>query len=143
MARPCIVLDTNVLVSALLTPGDCRRIVDLWMYHTSFDVVTCPRLILELERVLRRKKIRACVSPSASDALLSVLTVGALRFPDPVASLFRLRDRNDEFVAQLALDAAADLLVSGDRDVLALGNQDTFSCVAPCDGVAIIERWCE
>jgi predicted nucleic acid-binding protein len=113
------------------------------MQNPCFDVVTCPRLILELETVLRRRKIRACVSHRASDALLSALTVGALWFPDPVASSFRLRDRNDEFVAQLAFDADAELLVSGDRDVLALGRQDNFSCVAPRDGVAIIERWCE
>lgn len=143
MARPRIILDTNVLVSALLTPGDCRQIVDSWMHRTCFDIVTCPRLTLELERVVRRRKIRAYVSLRASDALLSALTVGALWFPDPVASSFRLRDGSDEFIAQLALDAEAELLVSGDRDVLTLGHQDTFRCIAPRDGVAIIERWCE
>lgn len=142
MAHRRVVVDTNVFVSALLTPGNCRAIVELWIVNRCFDLVMCPRLFGELETVLRRRKIRALVSALAGDALLSVLVLGAIWHADPTPSTRRLRDANDEFVAQLALDAQADLIISGDRDLSQPIGAESSLCLAPRDALALVTRWC-
>jgi putative PIN family toxin of toxin-antitoxin system len=142
MAGQRVVVDTNVFVSALLTPGNCRTIVDLWVQDQCFELVMCPQLFGELEKVLHRRKIRSLVSASTCDALLSALVLGALWLADPLRTASRLRDANDEFVLQLAVDAEAELLISGDQDLLSLGEQETFICSAPHAALALLRRWC-
>jgi putative PIN family toxin of toxin-antitoxin system len=112
-----VVLDTNVLVSALLTDGACREIVRLWIDESTFEVATCPQLFGELSRVLQRPKIRRYATSSAADALLGLVAVAAEWWPDPVRSVRRTRDVMDDHVVQFALDVGADLLVSGDSDM--------------------------
>lgn len=142
MTRRRVVVDTNIFVSALLTPGNCRGIIELWLDHRCFDLVMCPRLFDELELVLRRRKISSLVSAPACNALLSMLVLGAVWHADPTPTARRLRDANDEFVAQLALDAQAELIISGDRDLSQPIGADSSLCLAPRDALALLTRWC-
>ncbi|MDQ3629985.1 MAG: putative toxin-antitoxin system toxin component, PIN family [Actinomycetota bacterium] len=57
-----VVLDPNVLVSALISPsGPPREIVDAWIAER-FDLVVSPALLAELDGVLARPKFRRWVS---------------------------------------------------------------------------------
>ena len=53
-----VVVDTNVWVSAVLTPGPPREVIDLWVSRSTIEVVMCLELYEEIAEVLlQREKI--------------------------------------------------------------------------------------
>jgi len=53
-----VVLDANVLVSAVIAQGVSAELLDRWLTDRPFEVVVCPILIAELREVLARPKFR-------------------------------------------------------------------------------------
>ncbi len=56
------VLDTNVLVSAVIARGVSRQLFNAWRNNRVFDLIVCPMLLGELSGVLRRERFRAIVT---------------------------------------------------------------------------------
>jgi probable toxin-antitoxin system toxin component, PIN family len=117
-----VVLDVNVLVSALLSrAGAPGRLLALWL-EGAFELVVSEELLAELGRALAYPKLREHISPEdAADfiALLrstAAMVAGAER-PDPIS-----RDPGDDYLLALA-KASASVLVSGDRDLLVLAPE--------------------
>ncbi len=104
-----VVLDTNVLVSGLLSEtGPPARIVDLWA-GGEIVAVTDPRIEREYHDVLARPSLR--LDATAVDEVLDLL-----EYAEQVVALplpFRLPDANDEPFLEVAVAAAADALVTG------------------------------
>jgi putative PIN family toxin of toxin-antitoxin system len=118
---PRAVLDTNVLVSALISPGGPSAALLLELRAGSFELVTSQLLLEELSDVLARPKLRPHVSPQEAAAFVELVRAEATVLDDPAPSVFALTaDPDDEFLVDLARAASADVLVSGDRHVLAL-----------------------
>ena len=118
---PRAVLDTNVLVSALISPGggSARLLVEL--RSGAFELVLSPLLLLELREVLRRDKFRRYVSEAEADAYVELIRSEGIVRPDPASSLEPLSaDPDDEYLIDLARDAQADALVTGDNHLLDL-----------------------
>ena len=81
----------------------------------------------ELVRVLAYPKFRLSAADreeSLADYLPYTTTV---RIPDPPPSVPECRDPFDVMFLELALIGKAKILVSGDRDLLALAGQTNFS----------------
>jgi putative PIN family toxin of toxin-antitoxin system len=117
-----VVLDVNVLISALLSrAGAPGRLIALWL-EGAFELVVSEELLAELVRALAYPKLREHISrEDASDfiALLRAtasMLAGAER-PDPIS-----RDPGDDYLVALA-KASASVLVSGDRDLLLLAPE--------------------
>jgi putative PIN family toxin of toxin-antitoxin system len=117
-----VVLDVNVLISALLSrAGAPGRLIALWL-EGAFELVVSEELLAELGRALAYPKLREHISrEDASDfiALLRAtasMLAGAER-PDPIS-----RDPGDDYLLALA-KASASVLVSGDRDLLLLAPE--------------------
>lgn len=112
-----LVLDTNVLVSALFRDGNERRVLldCLGGQHT---LVTSPFILDELGRALRETfgvpedKVGACLGTVASRAEI----VDPDRGVEATAS-----DPGDDRVVAAALAAEADAVVTGDSDLLDVG----------------------
>lgn len=111
-----VLLDTNVLVSAMLFGGLPQDLVER-AFRGEFELVTSDALLDELEGVLRDRFERPSVLARAlRDELASAADV---RRP---ADLPRVtRDPADEMVLAAALDGRADRIVTGDKDLLVLG----------------------
>lgn len=129
------VLDTNVFVSGLLTPeGTPARALDAWR-QGRYILATSPALVTELVAVLSHPRIRARFSITAHDLerLLSLLRHDALLVPgrNRLAAGTVPADPADEAVLACALDARADLVVSGDRHLLDLGAFRGIPVVTP------------
>ncbi len=116
-----LVADTNVLVSALLWQGTPGRLIELAGEHEC-RLFTSRALLDELSEVLHRKKLAKQVLSTGLTAaqmlhnyqrLASVVT--ARRLAQQVS-----RDADDDAVLACALAAQADLIVSGDADLLVL-----------------------
>lgn len=116
------VLDTNVLVAALLSPrGAPAGLLRRWL-EGAFEVVVSPLLLAELQRVLAYPKIRTRVSEAEAEAFVAPLTAGATLVEDPGgASPARMPDPKDDYLVALA-EASRSVIVSGDQHLLSFAG---------------------
>lgn len=121
-----IVLDANVLVAAFGARGLCEALMEVCLQ--SHRIVLSEHL-LEESRVALVKKF--ATPPSLVDEILGFLREHVeLVEPAPVEA-DRCRDPDDRPVLGTVLAGAAELLVSGDRDLLVLGSFGDASIVTP------------
>lgn len=120
-----IVIDTNVLVSALLSKkGAPSQILDAWRKR-KFLVVTNEAAILEVERVLGELKSTGKYALSNEDiaTVSNLLRKDTLIVPgDSDTSGAILEDPDDEKFLSIALDGDAEIIISGDKHLLDLGT---------------------
>lgn len=107
--------DTNVLASAFGTRGLCADVLRLIL--AEHELVTAEVVLEELRRVLRRK----FGVPAAMVEEIENFLRGYHVEPRPgnVPNL-RLGDRNDLLVVGSALNAQAEILITGDQEMLSL-----------------------
>ena len=134
---PRAVLDTNVLVSALISPGCPSAALLLEIRAGAFDLVASPALLAELREVLGREKFRRYVTEAEAVAYVDLIRHEATILDDPVPSARPLSaDPGDEYLVDLARAAAADVLVSGDAHLLDL--RDRLPVMAPAEFLATL-----
>lgn len=131
MAKLCIVLDTNVLLSGTAYPGSIPgKIVSAWR-GGELDVVLSQYILDELQRVLPRLNHRLGWSSAEIRDFVDSLTFLA-DLVDPIqVSEPLLRDGADQPVLGTFLAANASYLVTGDKDLLALSAQ--YPIVKPAE----------
>jgi putative PIN family toxin of toxin-antitoxin system len=119
-----VVLDPNVLISALLTPRGASAGILLHLRAGAFELVTSPMLIAELGVVLRRDKFRPYVTLDEVDAFVELIRRESTSMLDPEPADVPLSaDPGDEYLIQLARTARADALVSGDPHLTRLRSR--------------------
>lgn len=108
------VLDPGVLISALISgKGAPRSLLWLWL-EGSFELVVCPTLLAELERVLLRPKFRRYVTDRELRAYIALLRRLTPSEPDPHVTTGLTPDPADDYIVALARAAQAHFIVSGD-----------------------------
>ena len=124
-----IVIDTSVLVSFLIdndsVPG--RAVSRVIEHHTP---LLSAETLRELLRVLARPRLQRYLDPRAAAEAVTLLT----RIAETVPTASRLeicRDPDDNGILELALDGRADLVVTGDSDLLALVEFRDVRIVTP------------
>lgn len=135
MATLRVVLDTNVLLSGIAYPASVPgKILAAWR-HGSVEVLLSDYILDELRRVLPRLAHRHGLSASEIDDLVDALSIQAELIQPAPGSDLDLRDPNDQDVLGTLLAAlqtsAADYLITGDKDLLALA--DRHPIVTPAD----------
>ena len=125
-----VVLDTNVIVAALVATGLCHEVVVRAL--GACTVVASTPLLDELERTLGAK---FTLGPAAN-AFLEQLHV-RLRLVDPVPLPAPVsRDADDDVVLATAVAAGAVVIVTGDQDLLVLGRYREIDIVSPREFLA-------
>ena len=121
-----LLLDTNVLASAFATRGLCA---DVLRVALSDHELVVPEVALdELRRVLRTKfKVPQPLVAEIESLLREHDVVPRPRSPGPV----RLRDSSDEWILASAIAGRADVIVSGDGDLLTLGRTGPVPVLSP------------
>ena len=121
-----VFVDTNVLVSAFATRGLCADLLrHLLVEH---ELMTGEVNIRELRRVLKTKLRVPKDAVAAIEELLRDQTI----VPRPKKQLpLKIRDPDDAWVLASAVDGAADLLVTGDRDLLDIALKAPLRIVDP------------
>ena len=119
-----VVLDPNVLISALLTPRGASARIVLHLRTGAFELVTSPALLAELRAVLRRDKFRPYVSLDEAEEFVELIRRESTSMEDPEPPAVPLsEDPGDEYLIQLARAARADALVSGDPHLTRLRSR--------------------
>ena len=105
-----LVVDTNVVVSALLSPrGAPGRVLDL-VLGRALDLAVDDRILAEYRAVLSRARFG--FDPADVEALMTFLAATAVpAFARPLST--RLPDEADEAFLEVAIAARADALVTG------------------------------
>ena len=138
MARVRIVLDTNVVLSALLWRGTPHHLLATIGQRSNIQLYSSTALLEELADVLTRPsatKRLALIGRSARDVLADY--VEAIELVEP-ASVPRVvaGDVDDDQVIAAAVAARADLIVSGERQhLLPLGSQQGIDIVDAAEAV--------
>lgn len=111
------VLDTNILVSALLVPaGFAGEIYRAW-HEGSFTLLTCEEQVEELRDTLHKPRIAALIKPHRAGRLVNELRELAelIKSLPPVR---RSPDPEDDFLLGLCEAGRSDYLVTGDKSGL-------------------------
>jgi putative PIN family toxin of toxin-antitoxin system len=135
------VVDTNVIVSALIRPKGTAGILWRRICEGAFTAVFSSELIDEIAAVLRHPKIRAKYRTSPKD-LEDIAALFALR-GDLVTCQERVRlcrDPDDDFLLETAVSGNAGYIVTGDEDLLALRKFRQIKIVKPAAFLARIEK---
>ena len=135
------VIDTNVLVSGLFWHGAPHTLLEQVRAGT-LVLISSPVLLTELENVIGRAKFDAILTRSATsrEQTLTELRQCAEIIEPPPLALPVCRDPDDDAVLALALAAQADLIVSGDDDLLALKHYQGIPITTPAQAVQLIVR---
>ena len=126
-----VVLDTNAVLSALVFgKGPAAQLRAAWQ-RGDFVPLVSTAAVQELVRVLAYPKFR--LETAAQEELLADYLPHTLvvRIPEPPPSVPACRDAFDLPFLHLAAAGHADVLVSGDADLLALASQVRFTIIAP------------
>ncbi len=119
--KPKVVIDTNVIVSGILTRnGYSAKIIDAWMTGKYFVPVISNELISEIKEVLQRPKIKNRLSthPKNIKLILGRLINQSekITIKKTVDGLFS--DSKDHFLLELAVTADAKIIVTGDSGII-------------------------
>ena len=136
-----IVLDTNVVLSALLWRGTPYRLLDAIQQRSSTQLYSSTALLEELTDVLTRlsaTKRLALIEKTAATVLADYVEVIELIAPTTVPRVVP-GDIDDDQVIAAAVAAQADLIVSGDRKhLLPLGSHAGIAIVEVAEALRLI-----
>jgi len=134
------VLDTNVIVSAVLSPGNPPDSILRASRRGAFDLVTSAPLLRELSEVLGRPPIAERLGWTAEErASFIAALAGFAVIVAPQKSLQVVKaDPADNRVLEAAAAGSADYAVSGDHHLLELGSYEGIPIVTPARFAAIL-----
>jgi putative PIN family toxin of toxin-antitoxin system len=127
-----LVLDTNVVISALLWGGTPERLIVL-AGDGAIELITSHALLAELERLLGRPKLAAQLERkglSAQEVLARYVELAQVIDASPIEEA-RLRDPDDAAVLACALAGHVNAIVSGDADLQTLGTYNGIPVLSP------------
>lgn len=132
MRRPRVVLDTNVLISAILFGGPPRKVLAMVVAGRIDGLLSVP-ILDELKGVLQRRK--SGFSPAQALRVVEELH-GLCTLVDPTSTIDEITsDEADNRVLECTVEGRADFVVSGDRDLLRLGVYRGIQILSPRDAL--------
>ena len=137
MANHRVVLDTNVLLSAILFGGKPEQILND-VIAGRIDCVLSLEILDELSAVLQRPKFGF----SANQCLHIVEELHqACEIIKPSIELsIRISDQDDLIILECAVYAGADYIISGDSDLTELHPFNNIQILTPSDYLDRIEK---
>jgi len=110
-----VVVDTNVFISGILFGGNPKQIIEAWL-NKKYIFCLSPELKAEIINKLQGKFFLPIPVIQTIEEVLDDKTEKYI----PKKKIFICKDATDNFLLELALEAQADYLISGDKLVLKL-----------------------
>lgn len=132
-----IVLDTNTLVSAIGWEGPPARILRACRAGR-FDLITSPRLLEELTRVLTYPKLRVIAQhPELPEVLKWLHAAEHVVYPKKTLGIITV-DPPDNRILEAGMEGQVDAVISGDEHLLRLKIFEGIPIVSPA---TFCRRW--
>ena len=129
-----VVLDTNVFISAILTPGNPRKILEFARKDTSLTLFISEFILWGIERILKRKI--GMEDFQILTILDSIRDIAVFVSPNIVLSVIE-RDDSDNRILECAIEAKAEYIVSGDDHLLSLKEYNGIKILTPSQFINI------
>lgn len=120
-----VVIDSNVLISAVIWGGKPGRIIKRWR-EGLFTLFISPFILVEVAKFLEDYGITEEVRQKITDELKRKTTRII-----PTRQVKITRDRKDNEILDLCLAAKADYLITGDKDLLVLKSFKKTKILSP------------
>lgn len=134
-----VVVDTNVLISALLSPaGTPRRVLDR-LAGINATLLFSDATFAELATRLAKPKFDAYRSKEQMNAFLDWLAT-ASEWVNPNLEVSACRDPSDNKFLSLAICGEADYLITGDRDLLSLDSFEGVPIGRPSGFMGVVSN---
>ena len=130
-----VVLDTNQHISAIIRPnGHPAQIVELWRIGLIELAISSP-ILEEFEVVVHRPRIQQKYNLSDADIAeyFDVLRTFAILVPGTIIVNAVPDDPDDNIIIACAIEAEADVIISGDQHLLSLGAHQDIPIVRAVD----------
>ncbi len=132
------VLDTNLIISYLLTNGDTiSRVMTHWK-QDNFVYLQSPQIFDELLDVINRPRLRRYMKTSPQP-LLDLIEKDAEYTSGELVLPGACRDPKDDKFIACAVEGNADYIVSGDNDLLDLGAYQNVQIMRVWDFLTILD----
>jgi putative PIN family toxin of toxin-antitoxin system len=117
------VLDVNVIISAVLSPGGApAKILRAWL-DGEFEFVASESLLSELDRALAYPKLRSRIEASSAQGLVEFIRREAKMTGDPDGQpTVHSPDPGDDYLISLGASAGA-VIISGDGHLLGIAHE--------------------
>lgn len=135
-----VVLDTNVIISALLSPtGAPAQVLDYWR-EGLFTVISSPQLIDELKRALTYSRVVKYLKLSDED--IDLFLKYFRQFSEVVEPDFSLdilkEDPDDNRVLECAAAGSAAYIITGDKHLVAFEEFRGMVILSPIHFISVI-----
>jgi hypothetical protein len=134
------VLDTNLIISAAITPqGQVSQILTAWR-NGLFELITSPQIIEEMRWVLFSKKImkkRSLSRRRINDLLTEIRKTSGLVKPKITIKAVKDDPDDDKFI-EVAVTAKADCIVSGDKHLKDLKSYQGIKILSAAEFMVIL-----
>jgi putative PIN family toxin of toxin-antitoxin system len=112
-----VVIDTNVLVSAAIKHNSPPEAV-IHVVRVRRTLLTSTATSAEFHRTISRPRLARVIDPTVHDAVLDLMAAAeSILITEHIAAC---RDPKDDKFLELAVNGRADVIVTGDADLLAL-----------------------
>jgi uncharacterized protein len=114
-----VIIDTNILVSAVLKDRDPERVIQFIADNPQFEWVASQEILTEYKEVLSRRKFR--LTEAVKSDWFSLLDV-AVTIVEVAVYVDFPTDPKDAMFLACAIAADADLIITGDTDLFQAEN---------------------
>ena len=121
-----VILDTNILVSALVFGGNPVKVL-LLALNKRIQVITSPILLSELTDIISKKFPLSLEDMQLLEKEMKKKFV--IVHPSKILSI--VRDEDDNRVLEVAVEGKCDVIVTGDEDLLELGHYKNIKIMTP------------
>ena len=136
MSAPRIVLDTNVLISAIVFGGRPREVLEK-VIAGRFTMAISAEMLAEFQWVLEGRKFRY---PAAivQNIVTELLSVSELVRPTMQVEQIKA-DPADNRILECASEGKVDLLITGDKHLLKIRHYENFKIIKLSDFLILFE----
>ncbi|MFA5874348.1 MAG: putative toxin-antitoxin system toxin component, PIN family [Anaerolineales bacterium] len=129
-----VVIEPNVLVSSMISKKGAPAFLTRAWSERLFDLVISEAIIAEIERVLSEHRLKQAfnISDDHIARLVELLRKNSILVPGSAAVAGAVpADPADEMFLAAALDGNADVIVSGDKDLLEIESFRGIAIITP------------
>jgi uncharacterized protein len=124
MSHKLIVIDTNILISAALSPNGTAYQAFVLAIR-DFTIVQSAETYQEIAQRIYKSKFDKYVSNEKREELLNLIKIKG-QFFETTSQVISCRDPDDNKFLELLIDSSAEFLITGDQDLLTLKSQPEY-----------------
>lgn len=135
-----VVIDTNILISAVIRPLGTVGLVLRHLRDGHYKLLYSEPILTEIVDVLNRPTIRNKYGVTQADIetiVGLVLLRGEVIIPKRRITI--CRDPKDNMILEAAADGFADMIISGDQDLLSIGDFEGIAILTPAEFISHLD----